>query len=67
MENIEPNQDYQPNAITARAIEELESGQDETFHAETFADFEAGHKAMAMDIEREKEAKEWINGLFPKG
>lgn len=32
--------DYQPNATTARAIDELMSGKAETFHADNFADFQ---------------------------
>ncbi|MDR2580216.1 MAG: hypothetical protein LBC85_04400 [Fibromonadaceae bacterium] len=30
----------------------------------TYSNLEAGYKAMAMDEEYEKEAKEWVNGYF---
>lgn len=68
MEKVEPSQDYQPNAVTVRAIDELMNGKAEVFHADTFEDFlDQAYQAMANDVEREKEAQEWVNGLFPKG
>lgn len=64
MENVTFTQDYQPNAVTARAIDELMSWQGENFHADTFEDFlEQNYRLMANDIEREKAAKEWVNSF----
>lgn len=64
MDNVIFTQDYQPNAVTARAIDELMSEQGESFYADTLEDFlEQNYRLMANDVEREKEAKEWVNSF----